>query len=213
MTENRHSLLETGNLLMVEERERYLAHLLRRAKVESLEGLRFFEAGCAGGYNLRMFVQFGARPENVVGMDLDGASVDYCRAHASDITVHHGSADEVPEPDESFDVSLAFTLFSSVPTEEISQGIANELLRVTKPGGLVLVYDMRRKSPRNPSVHPISNDDVRRWFAGCSIASRSITLAPPLARILGRRAPGLYGLFAAIPPLRTHSYHAVRKPR
>lgn len=213
MPENRHSLLETGNLLMVEERERFFAHLLRRAKVESLESLRFFEAGCAGGYNLRMFVQFGARPENVVGMDLDGASVDYCRARASDITVHHGSADEIPEPAESFDVSIAFTLFSSVPTEEISQGIANELLRVTKPGGMILVYDMRRKSPRNPSVHPISNGDVRRWFAGCAIASRSMTLAPPIARIAGRRAPGLYGLLAAVPFLRTHIFHVVRKPR
>ncbi len=213
MSDNRHSLLETGNLLMVEERERYFAHLLRRARVESLDGLRFFEAGCAGGYNLRQFVQLGARPENVVGMDLDGASVDYCRARATDIVVHHGSAAEIPEPDASFDVSIAFTLFSSVPSEEISQAIADELLRITKPGGMVLVYDMRRKSPRNPDVHPISNADIERWFAGQAIASRSITLAPPAARIVGRRAPGLYGLFAAVPFLRTHGYHAIRKLR
>lgn len=213
MVENRHSLLHTGNMLMVEERERYMAHLFRRAKIDSLEGLRFFEAGCAGGYNLRMFVQFGARPENVAGIDLDGAAVDHCRARASDIAVHHGSADAIPEADESFDVSLAFTLFSSVPSEEVSQGIADELLRITRPGGMILVYDMRRRSPSNPNVHPISNGDVRRWFAGYPVASRSMTLAPPAARLVGRYAPGLYGVFAAVPFLRSHAFHVIRKPR
>ncbi len=214
MTEdNRHSLFETGNLLMVEERERYLAHLLRKRGISSLDGVRVFEAGCAGGYNLRMFVQLGARPENVVGMDLDGASVDYCRARASDITVHHGSADDVPEETASFDICLAFTLFSSVPDDTIAQGIADELVRITKPGGMILLYDMRRKSPRNKTVHPIKQDDVRRWFAGQRMFSRSITLAPPAARILGRRAPGLYGLLAALPPLRTHAFYVVQRGR
>lgn len=209
--DNRHSLLETGNLLMVEERERYLAHILRKRGLTSLETTRVFEAGCAGGYNLRMFVQLGARPENVVGMDLDGASVDYCRARASDIEVHHGSADDIPEATASFDISLAFTLFSSVPEDSIAQGIADELIRITKPGGLILVYDMRRKSPKNKSVHPISRDDIERWFAGQRLFSRSITLAPPAARILGRRAPALYGLFAAIPPLRTHAFYVIQR--
>ena len=211
--DDRHSLLETGNLLMVEERERYFAHLMRKRGIDSLEGLRFFEAGCAGGYNLRMFVQLGARPENVAGMDLDGASVDYCRARASDIIVHHGSADSIPEGAASFDISIAYTLFSSVPAEAISQGIANELVRITTPGGLILLYDMRRKSPRNKSVHPISRTDIERWFAGNAIGSRSITLAPPAARIIGRRLPGLYGLFAAVPILRTHAFYVIRRGR
>jgi SAM-dependent methyltransferase len=198
---------------MVEERERYFAHVMRRRGVDSLESLRFFEAGCAGGYNLRMFVQLGARPENVVGMDLDGASVDHCRARASDIIVHHGSADSIPEDAATFDISIAYTLFSSVPTETISEGIAHELVRITKPGGLILIYDMRRRSPRNPAVHPISREDIERWFAGHAMGSRSLTLAPPAARVLGRWAPGLYGLFAAVPFLRTHAFYVIRRSR
>lgn len=207
---DRHSLLEPGNQLMVQERERALVRVFRRAGISSFERLRVFEAGCAGGYHLRLAVQWGARPENVAGIDLDPASVDYCRSRASDIRVHLGSADSIPEPDASFDLAFAFTLFSSVPEEATSAGIARELLRITRPGGLILVYDMRRRSPRNRAVHPVSNADVRRWFAGRPMVSRSITLAPPLARMVGRRAPWLYGPLAALPPLRTHTLHIVR---
>src|SRR3954451_3268837 len=134
---DRYSILTMGNLKIIQERERFLSRLLKDRGITSLEDSRIFEAGCAGGYNLRLMVQWGARPENVVGMDLDSAAVDYCRSHASDITVHHGSADLVPEDSQSFDIALAFTLFSSVPTDEISRGIAAELVRIVRPGGLI----------------------------------------------------------------------------
>jgi SAM-dependent methyltransferase len=208
----KHSVLQPGNLLIIQERERLLARLLRRLGYDSLEDVRVFEAGCAGGYNLRMFVQWGARPENVAGIDLDAESVAYCRTHASDIRVHHGSADRIPEPDHAIDIALAFTLFSSVPDLAIAIGIADELVRVSKPGGTILLYDMRRPSPTNRSVHRIKDKDVRQWFVGCKVHARSITLAPPIARRIGRRAPWLYGPLAKIPFLRTHRFYVIRVP-
>lgn len=197
---------------MVQERERFLARLLQRSGWPNLETLRAFEAGCSTGYNLRMFVQWGARPENMAGIDLDSEAVDYCKAHAPEIRVHAGSADSVPEPDGLFDVSIAFTLFSSVPDEDVSAGIAREMLRITRPGGLMVIYDMRRRNPGNRSVHPISREDVRRWFPRCPMRVRSITLAPPLARRAGAWAPWLYGPLAALPFLRTHAMYVLRKP-
>jgi SAM-dependent methyltransferase len=206
-----HSILLTGNLLMIQERERLLAKLLRKGGWENLEELRVFEAGCSTGYNLRQLVQWGARPEHVAGIDLNPEAVEYCRSRSSEVRVHLGSADAIPEPPQSFDLALAFTLFSSVPEETVAAGIASELLRITRPGGLILVYDMRRKSPHNPNVHPITKQDLRRWFPGSRMLSRSITLAPPLARRVGSFAPWLYGPLAAIPPFRTHTITIIRR--
>lgn len=205
------SILQPGNLLMVQERERFLSRLFRDVGWANLEGLRGFEAGCSTGYNLRLLVQWGARPENLAGIDLDPQAVDYCKAHSPEIRVHAGSADAIPEDEAAFDLSLAFTLFSSVPDEAVSAGIARELMRVTKPGGHILVYDMRRRNPRNRDVHPIGRDDIRRWFKGCGVRSRSITLAPPIARRAAQWAPWLYGPLAAIPPLRTHTMYVLRR--
>ena len=206
------SILNPGNLLMVQERERFLGRLLRSAGWTNLEPLRAFEAGCSTGYNLRMLVQWGARPENVAGMDLDPAAVDYCRSHSPEIRVHAGSADAVPEATDTFDLAMAFTLFSSVPDEGVSRAIASELVRITKPGGLIVVYDMRRKNPANKRVHPVSRADIARWFGGCRVRSRTMTPAPPLARVAGRRAPWTYGLLAALPPVRTHAMWVIRAP-
>lgn len=207
-----HSILNPGNLLMVQERERFLARLLSRNGWPVLESLRAFEAGCSTGYNLRLFVQWGGRPEHMSGIDLDPEAVDYCKAHSPEIRVHAGSADSIPEPDGQFDLSIAFTLFSSVHDEAVSQGIAEELARITRPGGFIVVYDMRRRNPANRSVHPVSAADIRRWFPRCALRARTMTLAPPLARRAGQWAPWLYGPLAAIPLLRTHAMYVLRRP-
>lgn len=209
---DRHSILEPGNLLMVQERERFLLRVFRQQGIASLENFRAFEAGCSTGYNLRLMVQWGGRPESMAGIDIDGEAVDYCRARSPEIRVHQGSADSIPEPDESFDLAMAFTLFSSVHDEDVAHGIARELFRITRPGGLIVVYDMRRRNPANRKVHPIGADDIRRWFPRCPLKVRAITLAPPLARPLGRHVPWAYGALAAVRPLRSHAMYVLRRP-
>ncbi|MCZ2111394.1 MAG: class I SAM-dependent methyltransferase [Dehalococcoidia bacterium] len=206
------TILNPGNLLMVQERERYLAGLLRRRGYESLEGVRCFEAGCSSGHNLRTFVQWGANPADLAGMDLNPVEAEHMRTRSPEIRMHTGSAEKIPEPDESFDLTLAFTLFSSVPGEDISRGIAHEMFRITRPGGLIIIYDMTRGNPANPNVHPVTTDAIRRWFPRCPLKVKRITLAPPIARLLGRFAPWLYGPLASLPFLRTHALYVLRRP-
>lgn len=206
------SILEPGNLLMVQERERFLGKLLRAYGFDTLDQFRMFEAGCSTGYNMRLFIQWGARPENVAGIDLDPKAVDYNKSRAPEIRVHSGSAADIPEPDATFDLALAFTLFSSVPDEDEAHAIARELFRVTRPGGFIVVYDMRKKNPRNRKVHPVLGDDIRRWFPKCPMRVYPITLAPPIARPLGRWAPWLYGPLSVIRPLRSHAMYVLRRP-
>lgn len=207
-----HSILEMGDLLMVQERERLLSKVLKRHQVDSLADASVIEAGCSTGYNLRLFVQWGAQPQNAAGIDLSAEATAYVTAHSPEIRVHTGSADAIPEADEAFDFALAFTLFSSVRDEDVAHGIARELFRVTKPGGLILIYDMRRANPRNSSVHKIEMGDIRRWFPTCPARAHTLTLAPPIARKAGRWAPALYGPLAAVPFLRTHTLFVLRRP-
>ncbi|GIW15120.1 MAG: hypothetical protein KatS3mg063_0973 [Tepidiforma sp.] len=94
----------------------------------------------------------------------------------------------------------------------MAQRIAGELVRITRPGGLIIVYDMRRRNPANPNVHPVLEDDIRRWFPRCPMRVKTLTLAPPIARRVGRFAPWLYGPLAAVPPLRTHAMYVLRRP-
>ncbi|MGK2965773.1 MAG: class I SAM-dependent methyltransferase [Tepidiformaceae bacterium] len=208
----RHSLLHPGNQLMVQERERALAGILAKWQKGTLEDLKVFEAGCGGGYNLRMLVQWGCDPENLFGVDIDSEQIQYSRSRSPEIAVHAVSAEQVSQPDGAFDMSIAFTLFSSVRDEDLAAAIAAEMYRLTRPGGLILVYDMRRANPYNSAIRPIGPDDIRRWFPKCPMRNRPITLAPPLARPIGKRAPWLYRPLAAIRPLRSHALYVIRRP-
>jgi SAM-dependent methyltransferase len=209
---SRHSILAPGNLLMLQERERLLVRILRERAIDTLAGRRVFEAGCGGGYNLRLMLQWGAHPGDLAGIDLDEAAVEYCHQSVSDIRVHHGSAATIPEAAEHFDLSIAFTLFSSVPSDDVARQIGAEIIRVTRPGGLILVYDMRRTNPWNPAVHKVVKADIRRWFPGCRLQSHSLTLLPQVARPIGRFVPALYGLLSSLPPLRTHAMYVLQRP-
>lgn len=208
----RYSILNPGDLAIIQERERALNRVLRRHGYSTLEGVRVFEAGCGGGYNLRMFQQWGCAPPDLAGIDIDQSRTGHIRESSPGIRVHTGSAVAIPESDGAFDISVAFTLFSSVPDDATSAAIAAEMFRITRTGGLILVYDMRRRSPRNPVVHPISDDDVRRWFPACRPKRYRLTLVPPLARIVCSRLPALYGPLAAVPLAKTHTLHVMRRP-
>ena len=208
----KQSVLDPGDLLMVQERERVLARVFQRAGFRTLQGVTIFEAGSGGGYNLRQFAQWGAHPGAIAGIDIDLDRVAYSMEHSPAIQVHIGSATTVPEPDKKFDVSVAFTLFSSIHDEEVSAAIGEELFRITRPGGLILIYDMRRNNPRNSTVHAVGHDDIHRWFPKCRAQTRHLTLAPPIARIVAKRTPFLYGPLALVPLLRTHSLYVLRRP-
>ena len=90
--------------------------------------------GCGGivrHAHLPAYRQFGYR---VTGCcDIDPEAVRYNASRSPEIRVHSGSAADIPETDATFDVSLAFTLFSSVPDEDTSHAIARELFRITRP--------------------------------------------------------------------------------
>jgi len=231
---HQHVNLDMGNLLVAQERERFLARLLLKHGITSLESLRVFEAGCAGGYTLRLMVQWGARPEHLSGVEIDASAAAQCARYSPEIHVHVGSADDLDEPDQVFDISLAFGLFSRVLDEDLAHGIARELFRITKPGGLIVIYDLQRKDTRNRRTHAVEEDDIRydlqrkdtrnrrthaveeddirRWFPKCPLRVRSITVDPLIAGLAGRYAPWLYGTLAAIPQLRTHAVYVLRRP-
>ncbi len=97
-----------------------------------------------------------------------------------------------------------FVVFSSILDSDVRKAVAAEMLRVLRPGGLVLWYDFHRDNPRNPDVTGIRKSEVERLFPGCSIELRPATVAPPLARSVGARLPWALGVLGAMSWLKTH---------
>ena len=77
------------------------------------------------------------------------------------------------------------------------------MLRVLRPGGVMLWYDYHVDNPRNADVRGVTEARDARAVSRCRLDLRRVTLAPPLARALAPHSRLACQLLEAIPFLRT----------
>jgi ubiquinone/menaquinone biosynthesis C-methylase UbiE len=91
---------------------------------------RVLEVGCGTGLILERIQRFASHAE---GVDLSPGMLSH--ASARGLRVREASANALPYPDGSFDVTCSFKVLPHVPDLE---GALREMARVTAPGGYVL---------------------------------------------------------------------------
>ncbi len=97
---------------------------------------RILNVGCGtGGFNL-VAEQAGAR---VIGVDADAEAIAICglKREKGGSAVVRAAAERLPFPDGTFDVVYCFSSIEHV--ESVEESVA-EMVRVTRPGGLIYVH-------------------------------------------------------------------------
>jgi SAM-dependent methyltransferase len=199
-----YSLTVPGNLLMYGQSLRSCIAALKRGSRFPLNGCRIADIGCGFGGWLLEFIQWGADPVRLAGVDLIPERIGQARRRIPQADLRIGGAHRLPWTDESFDLVSQFTVFSSILHPGLKQEIAQEMLRVLKPGGAILWFDFRIGNPRNPHVRGIPAREIGGLFAGCEIELEPTVLAPPLSRMVARWAWPVAEVLYSIPLLRTH---------
>jgi SAM-dependent methyltransferase len=208
----RYSWFDPGHLFMFQELERKFLAQLQHHCLPALASKHMLEIGCGTGYWLREFIKWGARPENLVGIDLlADRVVEAKRLCPQTVQVQCGSATALPFPNATFDLVLQSTVFTSVLEPGMKLQIASEMLRVLRPDGLILWYDYHVNNPWNPDVKGVKKREIRQLFPGCTIELRRVTLAPPLTRLIAPYSWLLCYWLQKIPLLCTHYLGAIRK--
>jgi SAM-dependent methyltransferase len=185
-----YSWFNPGHLFYIQERERGVLNLLKSQGLSRLPEQKILEIGCGTGYWLGEFIQWGARPENLTGIDLISEKLDTARSVlAVQVGLAQANAAYLPFPPGTFDLVLQSMLFTSVLDRAMKQAVAGEMLRVLKPRGHILWYDYFRNNPWNKDVRGVKKSEIYRLFPGCRFKLLRLTLAPPLAR---RLAPYSY---------------------
>jgi ubiquinone/menaquinone biosynthesis C-methylase UbiE len=206
----RYDYWQRANLFIYQARERAVLSLLSESGLLPLTGRRVLDVGCGDGAVLRDMLRYGADPSGLYGVDLLPDRVTRARELVPGATINAADGRHLAFEDDSFDLVLGFTLLSSVVDETARQGVAAEMARVTRPGGVVLLYDFWI-NPLNRDVRPLRRDAVRRLFAGRDITFESTTLAPPLVRLVIGMPGGWFAcsLLDVLRFLRTHFVAAV----
>ena len=169
---------------------------------------RVLDYGCGAGTLLRLLAEAGVGAR-LVGCDISPGMLEeagrcwpaHLGAARPELRVQDGA--RTPFPDASFDVVVISAVLHHVPLEE-RPAVYDELRRVTRPGGQIVIFE---HNPLNPvtryvvSRTPIDRNaillharEVRQGLAAAGVTesrTRYIMFAPPRLHALGALEPGL----------------------
>lgn len=203
---------DLGRRLSLNERNLALRHMLDLHFKRPLPECRILDLGCGFGHLLDWFYKQDASADRLVGVDLLPYRIKAAREMYPAYTFVEGNAEHLDYTNGSFDLVVAFTVFSSVLDDSMARHVAREIRRVLAPTGAVAWYDMRYPNPFNRNTRPMTRRRIANVFSEFEIISlEAISLLPPLARRLGGLSETAYPYLAAIPILRSH-YMGLFKP-
>jgi ubiquinone/menaquinone biosynthesis C-methylase UbiE len=205
-----YSHMNPSNLFMVQGRQRAVLRLLKKYKVHTLNNQRIIEIGCGSGGVIAEYLTWGAAPNNLYGFDLLFNRL----RDASNILPHLSwicaNGQNIPYKSGAFDIALQYTAFSSILDDDIKRQVAAEMVRVLKPGGIIIWYDFWL-NPTNRQTKGIRKQELLSLFPKCVLEFNKITLAPPIVRRIVPVSWGFAYFLETVKFLNTHYLVVIRQ--
>lgn len=197
---------------MTSERKRVAAYQLRKLGKFPIVGQKCMEIGYGGLGWLADLITWGVRESDLYGIELSETRAEQAKLSLPCANLYVGNATELPWGSGFFDLIVASTVFSSILDSNMRRSIAKEMCRVLNPNGAIVWYDLAVDNPRNKSLRKLDRRELQDLFPEMVCTTRSITLAPPISRLVTRYSWTTATILSCLPFLRTH-YLAVLVPR
>ncbi len=144
-----------------------LADGINTARID-LATSRVLDVGCGNGLALRNLVELGADPSRLAGVELVPGRVARARELSPHIHFEVADATDLPFTDDEFDVVMQQSALCNVIDPEARRAFAGEMLRVLRPGGHVLWYDVFDHQ-EGDQIRGVSRAEVLELLPGCEI--------------------------------------------
>lgn len=192
-----------------------LAMLARCGFARRMGEIKLLDIGAGtGSFGLRALT-WGVAPQHITLNEIFAPRLERARKNMPDgVQFVEGDASLLDAShDGAYDLVTLNTVLSSILDDGARQALCARVYDLLAPGGVALIYDFTFNNPGNKNVRRVTRAQLQAFFPDAQIASRSLTLAPPLSRrlakipFIGRALIRLCN----IPPLRTHALTCIRK--
>jgi 2-polyprenyl-6-hydroxyphenyl methylase/3-demethylubiquinone-9 3-methyltransferase len=130
-------------------------------RLDCLKGLRVLDIGCGGGILSEPLARLGA---DMIGVDPAAENIEIARAHADEqelaIDYRAGTAEELAEANERFDVVLAMEVVEHVADMAL---FVSTCAAMVKPGGLMIAATLNR-TLKSFALAIVGAEYVLRWL-------------------------------------------------
>lgn len=172
------------NPAMLLARHHYEVAAIRRS-LGKIRVSRSLEVGCGYG---RLSPTFASFSDTHVGADINEEALGQAAIAYPEITFQMASATDLPFPDSSFGLITTWTVLQHIPPSVVGKAYG-EILRVLKPGGLLLICDETRH-PEGAALHTWHRDEAEYRAAFLSLSLQQSYEIEEINRIPGMDSPG-----------------------
>jgi len=163
------------------------------------------DVGCGGAGDLYQFLRLKYDPKNITGIDIQPNRIAIARKIYPQIRFIHGNASNMEFEDNTFDLVFESTMFATLPDDELRSDIANEMVRVCKCNGYLLLIDWRTPKPGDSNYKALTKRCMKELFS-VGKKTRLIgiykgALIPPVGRFLSKYFCSMYFLVASLIPI------------
>jgi ubiquinone/menaquinone biosynthesis C-methylase UbiE len=185
-------LAKTGRIQTPEKYSRYFPAFLSfayhiqayRIALDFCRGKRVLDIGCFSGYGENLL---SSSADEVVACDNDMEALTSAKRNyeAGNVRFLAASAGELPFPDKSFEVVIAFQILEHLPPDRVP-AFLREIKRVIRKGGLLLLTTPNRTFRLLPFQRPFNREHYREY--SLKQLRQTLDEVYPGSRIRGIRA-------------------------
>jgi ubiquinone/menaquinone biosynthesis C-methylase UbiE len=118
------------------------AALMREIGRLEISAWDILDVGCGNGRTLRSYIDYGADPHRLVGVDIRESSLNAGRRLSPHLKFEQGDGVRLNFPDAQFDLVTQYVVFSSIGSAALRVELAKEMWRVLRIGGFIFWWDM-----------------------------------------------------------------------
>lgn len=208
---NRYNPVLPENYYIVSSREKIFIKSLLNNFGTDFSDLKVLDLGFGSGNDIFTLIKAGFKSKNISGVEVIEERFNRLKQLLPDTNLKLNSGFNIPFEDNSFDLIIQSTVFSSVLNPDSRKQLADEMIRVLKPNGKIFFYDLKYPNPWNKNVLKIDKKELNFLFNYHHKKSVSVTLNPVIVRKLAKYSIILCEILEQTPVFCSHYYTVITK--